>query len=733
MSGKRSLKKQQKRQESALEELEALLRRGTDDRFLARAAELFPDPSASLYGARWAEAADRALRQSLARADFIRLESLLRSLRRTGRPRPFAVLAEAVLDLAAGRRTAARSKLAPLDPAGHPAPELLAALQAIARGELQKDLYQQAADELLRACRGLEACAFAPSAADRETLARCLHTLRGTAPADESHHLDRLLESAERCLRLLDDLAALDAGLMIGREDSAPRASETVLAWLRGAGAAALAAVQANVGTTGTTGTPLLATLHYAAHSRWRAVLERVLAQEGAAGLAVLCAAEPKLLLADVDLTEGTQEGLAALRKRAQAEQLAAGCRYGDLAVLLRNRSRTATTESEAATVWGLELWARGLPDRPEDEEDEEDDFDLPEEPRANRTLVRLEEMAAEIGTRFSPAHRAEIAGVLRGELFTLCEKTRFCEHTAGTALSLLEHESGGAGETGLLIAGVAGAVTAGDHRALRALRDRLSRRSKTPAGDHRQQDVVRRLMIGVAHERPSQVARILDVLRPLFDGGWPEMAVLVAGEMGGGLALELTEVTLVAEDDRELARMLGDVRHNLFLLRPALAETPGLAAMELLLECWLPDRRAAEKSLAAFLSAAPDLAAPLTAARMFEKALVPWTPPGIAVAFEGLVRAAIERLDESWQLWCDDVPLLARASDSGSLRRLEEQAKRLLTGAPREKALAEIREIEDMRRPAKRSDRRGLRPSARKTRKTPRRERAPQLPFDVP
>ena len=746
MSGKRALKKQQKRQESSLAELEKMIRLSDDDRFLARAAELFPDPADSPFGARWAEAADRALRQSLAGADFKRLENLLRSLRRTGRPRPLAILSEAVLDLAEGRRAAARSRLAGL--AGLAIPpdladlsdlsDLLGSLQALAGNEGQNDSpYQRAAGDLLRACQDLEACGFAPSAAGREALARSLHDLRGAAPAAEGelHRLfDRFLEDAERCLRLLDELAALETGL-IGREDGAPRASETVLTWLRGTGPARAAALAAaNAFNTSKTGAALLATLHHAARTRWRAVLEQVLAREGVAGLAVLSATEPKLLLTDLDLSGGMQEGLAALRKRAQAEMLSADHHYGELAVLLRNRSRTATTEDEVAAVWGLELWARGLPDRPEDDDEDEEDegedgFGLFQEPRPHRTLVRLEEMAAEIGTRFSPAHRAEIAGVLRGVLFSLCEKIRFSEHTAGAALSLLEHEPAGAGQTGLFIAGVAGAVAGGDHRALRALQDRLSRRGnqgKTPAGDHRDQDFIRRLMIGVAQERPARVARILDILRPLFEGGWPEMAALVAVEMGGNLARELTEMSLEAKNDRELARMLGEIRGNLSLLRPALAETPGFATMGLLLDCWLPDRRTAEKRLAAFLAAERDLAAPLTAVRMFENVLVPWMPPGIAMAFDGLIRAVIERLEPPVHLWCDDVPLLARAGDDGSLRHLEQKILQLLTGTAREKALAEIQEVKDRRRPARRSDRSKPGPAKRKPTASKKPRRAP-------
>jgi hypothetical protein len=581
VSGRRSLKKQQKREESALAELEEMIRRGAEERFLARAAELFPDPSASPLGTRWAEVADRALRQSLARADLNRLESLLRSLRRSARPRPLALIAEAVLDLAAGRRTAARSKLAALPTdLGAPLQSLHQTLQTLAGDELPDDPSLRAAEDLLRACRRLEACAFAPTAADREALARSLHALRGAAPAADP--LLNLLNGAERCLRLLDDLATLEG---------AP-ASE-VLAWLRGEGparAATLAAAQTPVEAMGT---PLLATLHHAVRSRWRAVLERVLDQEGAAGLAALCAADPKLLVADIDLSGGIQEGLASLRQRARAEQLAAGHRYGELADLLRGRSRTVSAEGDLAALWGLELWARGR--LPEEEEEDEDDEDFIPESRAHRSLVRLQEMAAEIGTRFSTAYRAEVAGVLRGELFLLCAHTRFCAHTAGAALSLLEHEPAGAGQTGLLIAGVAGAVNSSDNRALRALQDRLSRSGRAPAGDRQDQDVIRSLMVDVAQESPEKVARILDIVRPLFAGGvWPEIAALVAEEMAQGLAAFVRELSLEALNDGELAQVLGEVRRDLALLRPALAGTPGFAAMELLLDCRQPDRRRA-------------------------------------------------------------------------------------------------------------------------------------------
>ena len=65
MSGKkRSLKKQQKRQASALAQLEALYRRGADDELLVLAAEQAGDLSGSPFAAKWSEVADRALRHS---------------------------------------------------------------------------------------------------------------------------------------------------------------------------------------------------------------------------------------------------------------------------------------------------------------------------------------------------------------------------------------------------------------------------------------------------------------------------------------------------------------------------------------------------------------------------------------------------------------------------------------------------------------------------------------------
>jgi len=104
-------------------------------------------------------------------------------------------------------------------------------------------------------------------------------------------------------------------------------------------------------------------------------------------------------------------------------------------------------------------------------------------------------------------------------------------------------------------------------------------------------------LMVGVAQESPEKIARILDIVRPLFPGSaWPEIAALVAEEMAEGLAAFLHELILEALDDGELAQVLGEVRRDLARLRPALAGTPGWVAMELLLDCRRPGRRRGRK-----------------------------------------------------------------------------------------------------------------------------------------
>jgi hypothetical protein len=723
---KRSLKKQQKLQESALVRLAELYRRGVDDEILVHAAEQVADLAGSPFAAKWMEVADRAVRQSLAGGDLGRLERLLRSLRRSGPLRPLAVLSEGVLELAAGRLDVAGSRLAALaeteGAAGALPPRLLAELLSLTRDSpdlsLDDDPYLRAATELFAALQELETRGFAPSLVDREALAQGLRTLRGLTPGEDSQ-LRLLLAAADQCLSLLAALEGLEAWLSEPPEGDGAKGSQAVVAWLRELGPLAAA--------LGPSEPSLLAPLHHAVRTRWRSVLKGVAAQEGSPGLATLYAADPRLLAPDVDLAGG---GLADLRQRAQAQQLLASGRYEELIRLLRSRSRTAVNSGDLAALWSVELWAGRRSSREEVNEEDEDWAPDLTALSANDILVRLGEMAAEVGRRFPPEQRAEVARVLRDELFELCDGTGFCDHTAEAAISLLEHQPG---DSGLLIAGVAGALVGDAPRLLRTLESQLDGIGRANAGP-----VEQRLMARVAQEGPRHLARILNRLKPLFSVvAWAQVAEFMGREVGDILAEILCVSALEDTGDPEaIRRTCTGARVSLELLRPTLAGTFGFAAIELTVDCWRPDWAAAEKRLAGFLAGSPGSEGVLAAIRVMEKTLIPWAPKGLEVAFRGLARAAIDRLDDRWQLWSPIVPVLAVAADDDSLQRLKKKIQQLLAspGIQEEgrqvltENLAAIHRVESMRR---KPDRPRRRPQPKKK---PRRSGGvPQLGLDFP
>ena len=584
--------------------------------------------------------------------------------------------------------------------------------------------------ELFAVLQGLEAQAFAPTTADREALARCLRTVRDLAPAENSEDAERrrLLAAADQCLLLLTGLEALETRLSPlpePPENPEARASRVVADWLRAPGPSLAAALDASV-------PPLLVPLQYAVRTRWRSVLERVAAQEGAPGLAALCAADPRHLAHDSDL-QGN--GLAGLRQRAQAQQLLAMSRYGDLAQLLRLRSRTAAEAGDLAALWSLELWAcRRIPDESEAEEDEDWAPDLPE-PFHRGTLVRLGEMAAEVGRRFPAEQRAEVARVLGDELIELCEVVDFCDHTAGAALSLLEHLPG---DLGLLIAGVTGAIAGGPPRILRAVEAHIERRGQANANTEHLRAIEQRLMAQVAQESPRTLARILDKVRPLFSGdAWPEVAELVAREMGGNFAQLLWAASFETLEGPEAARRISqNAREGLDLLRPALGGTLGFAAVDLTLDCWRPDRPAVEKRLARFLAGVSGWEGVLVALQVMNKFLIPWAPKGLGVALGSLAQAAIDRLDDRWQLWGRAVPMLAITAGGDHLQGLEKKVRQLLAspeiqGEGREileEGLRAIHRVESLKRERERPRQR------RQPKRKPRSRRGgvPKLRLDV-
>jgi hypothetical protein len=606
---------------------------------------------------------------------------------------------------------------------------------ALARREEQVD--RRSADAIAgELCRALQSL-------DRAALARGFQALRAVAP-EPGGDLRRLLDRADSCLSLLTQLEGLAADL----ERSAEPASTLIASWLRTAGLALTTALSSS-------GPPWLAPLRHAVHLRWRSALERVLTREGPAGLAALCAAAPnapKLLSLDVDLPGGVQAGLAARRQRGEAQRLLSEQRYGALAELLRARSRTLSDAPALAALWSLELWARGHQDLEWEEVDgsflSDHPFETPAPP--HRALTRLEEMGGEIRRRFPVSQRAEVARVLRTELLDLCEQLRFCEHVAGAALALLEHLPG---DAGLLVAGVAGAVTGNDPRALRNLKAQIAQtiaETCAQAGQTAARDrpVILRLMTQIAMEGPWDLAAILAALRPFFsDDAWPEIAAFVAREMVGTLAAGLREESYESFDEPALGPLdLDNLRANLRLLRPALAGTPGFAAAEMALDCWHPDRRAAERRLKKFLAEVPGVEGPLTGFRLLERALGPWAPKGVDATSRSLAAAVIERIplpDPQWQLWCPDVPVLALAVDSDQRRLLEEKIQQILASTESREgharlshALQTVQQITEMERLMSLPQRRrGRKPAAKKSKKkSPREPRStPQLKLDLP
>ena len=595
-------------------------------------------------------AAERALRESLSHGDLGRLERLLRSLRRSrsGQLRSLIAASDAVLDLAAGRLETARSKLAALagtEEAARVLPGLLSSLHDLAQDEPQggwdfNEPYLQTVQEFFQA---LLHCAD-----DGGDLARSLAEMRSAAPAGDGE-ARRLFDEAGRCL-IFPPRPDRPGNPAIPPSHRRIAVSTVVAGWLRGPGPLLAA-------TLGSSGPALLAPLRHVIGLRWRAVLERVAAQEGPPGLAALWTADPKLLAHGVELPRGA----AGLREAAQARQLLAAGRYEDLARLLQSRSRTVMNRGELAALWSLELWA--ISQEPDEEEDEGWTSESP----LHRMAARLEQMSGEIGRRFPPEDRAEVARVLRDALFGLCRETFFSRHVARAALALLEHQPD---DVGLLVAGVAGAIAGEDAQMLRALEARLARGLQGQAKDL---PIARLLMIEVSREAPWDLAPILERLRPLFGPAWPEIAELVAREMGGTFARTLREESLDGED-------VSLTRSALDSLRPLLAGLPGFAAVEAVVDCWQATPRPAEKRIDRFLAAFPGLDAAFAAFQLMDRALLPWGQKGAHAAFERLAPAVIDRLDGRWQLWSSSLPALAMSAGESDRRRLDEKIRRLLS-----------------------------------------------------
>ncbi len=707
MARKRARKKQQKHRDGLADRLGELERRGADEEFLKLAAAELEDPTAGPLGARWAEVADRALAGALAAGDLDRLTKLLPSMGPAGRRPPLAKLAAAVVDLAAGRLDAGRAKLEALATAGGLEPgrgrELVPRLLALAAGDgrtrgapagdlreigrlreladetagaaaaalppagrirLRHPLLRAARDFLL-ALRRLEAAEHRVGGGAGQALGLALRRLR-EAPDSGDAAVGRLLDGAERLLALLGALDRIEKELARAHpEESASRILLDELRRPGGALARALATALAEPAP------PLLAPLGHAVHLAWRGVLETVMAKEGAEGLATVAAARPELVEPEADLPTGAAG--KALHEARRARTLLADGRLEELTGLLRARARTESQASDLAALWSLELWARG---QAEPIEDYDALFgDEPVESPPHAAVVRIEEMAAQIGRRFPAEQRGEVARVLRDELLDLCELVAFCEHFAGAAAALLDHLPG---DAGLLIAGLTGAIAGGDLRCRRALEGHLERRGAIQPFER---ETALRVMAQVALEDPACLAPALEALRPLFaETDWSEVSEGVARRAAPAFGALLVEAPgLPWLGPQTAAEGCKLVRQELEPLRATLGATSGFSAVELALDCWRPKAAEARKKVRTFLGAESGYETALLAVEVLEPTLEPSMPEGALAALRDLSEAVIDRLDDRWQRWWRAVPILALSASSARLRKLAKRIERLL------------------------------------------------------
>ena len=187
---------------------------------------------------------------------------------------------------------------------------------------------------------------------------------------------------------------------------------------------------------------------------------------------------------------------------------------------------------------------------------------------------------------------------------------------------------------------------------------------------------------------------------------------------------------------------MLGEIRQGLAQLRPALEGTLGFAAVELVLDCWRLKDPALEQRLARFLAALPGWDAAVAAIEVLEKARRPWSPASLDLTLGRLAAAAVDRLDDRWQLWCHAVPTLAFAADRAPLQLLEEKVHQRLASPPvqgesregLEAGLRAILRIKDLRGWADHPRRRAKGKKKGSKRKPRRRSgQAPQQELDFP
>jgi len=174
----------------------------------------------------------------------------------------------------------------------------------------------------------------------------------------------------------------------------------------------------------------------------------------------------------------------------------------------------------------------------------------------------------------------------------------------------------------------------------------------------------------------------VLELVRPLLgDDAWPAVRDRTARELvrmiGGGIDLAVDEALFegatTADED-----ILSQIRDDLDLLRPLLADAPGFAGAELAVDCLDRPVQEAERRLDAYLEARSGWQAALLPLRLLEGPAQHMRIPAVDAAFGRLGNAAVDRLDDRWRLWLSDLPLLLISADARRQRKLSTTLKRL-------------------------------------------------------
>lgn len=654
------LKKERVRLEALEERLGRLHRQGADEAFLeaaqGRVRDLTP-ATADLYG----QVADRALRRALAGASLPQAEHLLSLIGREERARPLAALAQAALHLAEGRLEEARGRLAALKTqevaGGAPWPpgllEALAALCPPGVPEMQAleglgkvaDPGARAVRRLHRALAALQDREFRLRPAEVGTLRRAMGEMRSALPADPA--LRKLLGTAEELLRLLGELAVLEAALR-RRGLLAPSFLERLQALARSLLAALREIPQA----------ALLRPLHHALRLRWREILTLVAGRQSAVVWADLHAALPSSLFAlDLEVAGSPQ----ALRNWAAVRELRQAGDYRQLARLLGSLGDAETAPDRLTLLWSLELWAWQRVERKEDD----DELAIPAEPPGHAALVRLARMASGVAGRLPSERGPEAARFLRARLFDLCEKQFFCDHSMEAAAALLRQLPD---DPGLLTVALTGAASAKLLREYGELANRIAARGAARATDR---ETLLRLASQIVLETTDTILRVMPSLRLLLgEEAWPAAQEILLRRV----------VDLLCNDLRRGCDKAGlrRLRAWLELHRILLEDRPELAVLAAALDCVRPEGGDA-KALRLLLESAPGLEPALAALRVLSSAFYPWEPPEARKAFEDTRDAAIARLDLRWRLWKPLLPILVMGASRPQIRRLRSGLERLL------------------------------------------------------